>query len=90
MCAVYNALDCDMINAIKIQKTSRSQLFFCGDLGIISVVPQKNLRKFAMCKFTKGNKQIIRGQAWGFEQKLLQGFFFKCNISLACVDIMIP
>lgn len=52
MCAVYNALDCDMINAIKIQKTSRSQLFFCGDLGIISVVPPKNLRKFAMCKFT--------------------------------------
>lgn len=63
MCAVYNALDCDMINAKKIQKTSRSQLFFCGDLGITSVVPQKNLRKFAMCKFTKDNKQIIRGQA---------------------------
>lgn len=25
MCAVYNALDCDMINAIKIQKTSLVQ-----------------------------------------------------------------
>lgn len=78
-----------VINAIKIQKTSRSQLFFCGDLGIISVVPQ-NLRKFAMCKFTKDNKQIIRGQARGFEQILLQGFFFKSKISLVCVDIMIP
>lgn len=25
MCAVFNALDCDMINAIKIQKTSLVQ-----------------------------------------------------------------
>lgn len=47
MCAVHNALDCDMINAIKIQKTSLVQNYSF----VVTMVPQ-NLPIFAMSKFT--------------------------------------